>query len=129
MSANANEKTSNGVNGSSKRIIPILINGKEVQTEQTFDVVNPATGKVLWASSSASKTDAHNAIEAAQTAFPAWSKTKPSKRRDILLEAAEIMESHAHELGGYMMDETGAVEGYATCRMLWRCSGMWRGGL
>ena len=114
MSTHANEKTSNRVNGSSNYTIPIQIDGKEVTTEHTFDVINPATGKLLWASSSASKNDSLNAIEAARTAYPAWSKTKPSKRRDILLKAAEIVESRANELGGYMMDETGAVEGYAT---------------
>ena len=114
MSIHANGKTTNGANGSSLYTVPIQINGKEVETEFTFDVVNPATGEVLWASFSASKTNAINAIEAAQTAFPAWSKSKPSKRRDILLKAADIMESRAHELGRYMVDETGAVEGFAT---------------
>lgn len=114
MSNNETEKVSNGVNGSSKHTVPIQINGKEVKTEHTIDVVNPATGKVIWESSSASKKDAINAIEAAKAAFPAWSKTKPSKRRDILLKAADILASRAEEIGGYMIDETGAVSAYAT---------------
>lgn len=90
---------SNGVNGSSNHTVPIQVNGKEVETEHTFDVVNPATGKVIWESSSASKKDAISAVEAAKAAFPAWSKTKPSKRRDILLKAANIVDSRAEELG------------------------------
>ncbi len=114
MSNNETEMASNGVNGSSNHTVPIQVNGKEVETEHTFDVVNPATGKVIWESSSASKKDAISAVEAAKAAFPAWSKTKPSKRRDILLKAANIVDSRAEELGRYMTDETGAVKAYAT---------------
>ena len=105
------------VNGSSPHVVPLQINGKEVlNTEHTFEVVNPATGKVLWESASASKKDAIKAVEAAQAAFPAWSKTKPSKRRNIINKAADIMESRAKELARYMMEEMGAgpdfVEGF-----------------
>ena len=114
MSTNGSDSVLNGVNGSAKHTVPIQINGKEVRTEHTFDVANPATGKVLWESSSASKNHAINAIEAAQAAFPTWSKTKPSKRRDILLKAADIIASRAEELGRYMVDETGSVMAYAT---------------
>ena len=113
MSSNHTNNHSNGVNGSSKITVPIQMNGREVQTENTFDVVNPATGKVIWESSSASKKDASNAIEAAKAAFPAWSKTKPSKRRDILLKAADILASRTDELGEYMIQETGSTEGFS----------------
>ena len=109
--------TSNGdhaaTNGSSEYVIPLQINGKEVTTDTTFDVVNPATGKVTWKCSSASKEDAVKAVEAAQAAFPAWSRTKPSKRRDIFLKAAEVLERRGEELGEYMMTETGAQPMFA----------------
>ncbi|MCJ1388709.1 hypothetical protein MMC18_001558 [Xylographa bjoerkii] len=115
MSTNGTNGTSHdGANGSTERIIPLQINGKEVKTSTTFDVVDPSTGKVIWKSASASKEDAINAIEAAQAAFPAWSKTKPSKRRDIMLKAAEILQSRGEELGGYMMTETGSQAPFAT---------------
>ena len=114
MSTNGSENVSNGANDSPRLTVPLQINGKEVKTEHTFDVVNPATGKVIWESSSASKKDAISAIEAAKAAFPAWSKTKPTKRRDILSKAAAILASRAEELGGYQTDETGAVNAYAT---------------
>ena len=115
MSTNGTNGTSHdGANGSSEQIIPLQINGHEVKTSTTFDVVDPSTGKVIWKSASASKEDAVNAIEAAQAAFPAWSKTKPAKRRDIMLKAAEILQSRAEELGGYMMTETGSQAPFAT---------------
>jgi acyl-CoA reductase-like NAD-dependent aldehyde dehydrogenase len=95
-------------NGDSLITIPLHINGQDLTTEHTFDVVNPSTGKVIWRSASASKRDAIDAVEAAHAAFPAWSKTKPAKRRDILLKAAEILSGRAEELGHYMIDETGS---------------------
>ena len=101
------------VNGTSPLVIPLQINGKEVKTERTFDVVNPATGEVVWQSASASKKDAIHAVEAAEAAFPAWSRTKPSKRRNIINKAADILESRTKELAGYMMTEMGAGPAFA----------------
>ena len=105
---------SNGVNGSSTLTVPLLINGKELTTEYTLDAINPATGKVLWHSAASSVKDATAAVEAAQAAFPAWSRTKPSTRRDIFLKAADICARRAEELQNYMIQETGAVQAYAT---------------
>ena len=92
--------------------IPIWINNKEEHLSSTFDVVNPATGKVAWKSASASKKDATRAIEAAQAAFPAWRKTKSSFRRDILLKAADILQSRGEEYGKFQTIETGASEDF-----------------
>ena len=100
-------------NGSSGHTVPLQINGHEVETTNTFDVVDPSTGKTVWKSASASKEDAINAIEAAQAAFPAWSKTKPAARRDIFLKAAEILASRSDELQEYMMIETGSTTAFA----------------
>jgi len=76
-------------------------------------VTSPITNKVIWKSSSVSKDDAIKAVEAAQAAFPAWSKTKPSKRRDILLKASDILAQRAEEAAEYMEIETGAVPAYS----------------
>lgn len=71
--------TSNGhSNGSSTYTVPLQINGEEVKTEEIFDGVSPATGKVLWKGASASKEDAIKAVKAAQAAFPARSRIQPS---------------------------------------------------
>lgn len=102
---------SNGLrSGTSGYIVPLLIDGKEVQTEITFDVVDPGTDKIVWESSSASKKDAINAAKASQAAFPAWSKTKPAARRDIFLKAADILASREEELMKYDMVQTGSSE-------------------
>ena len=92
-------------------VVPLLINGKEVTNETTFDVVSPVSGKLIWKGSSVSKQQAIEAVEAAQAAFPAWSKTKPSLRRDILLKASDILKTRGEEVSEYMEIETGSVEG------------------
>jgi len=104
------------VNGSANGesyAVPFFINGKEVRTERTFDVVNPATGKLTHKCSSASDVDALAAVDASAKAFPSWKSLSPHKRRDIFLKAAEVMERRREELGQYMMEETGAPRGWA----------------
>lgn len=105
--------TSNG-QITSDRVIPLLINGNETISEKSFDVVSPVTNQPIWKCSSSSKEDAIKAIETAQAAFPAWSKTKPATRRDILLKASDILASRADELAGYMDKETGSLKGFST---------------
>ena len=89
-------------------VVPLLINGKEVVNETAFDVVSPVSGKLIWKGSSVSKKQAIEAVEAAQAAFPAWSKTKPSLRRDILLKASDILKDRGEEICEYMEIETGS---------------------
>lgn len=97
--------------GTSLPTVPLLINGVEETTASTFDVISPLTGTPCWTSSSASPADAIRAVEAAQAAFPAWSQTKPSARRDIFLKAADLLESRTENNAAYMQTEMGAETG------------------
>jgi len=90
--------------------IPLLISNKEHQTTATFPVYNPATGGLIRNFSSASISDADLAISAAQKAFSSWKNVRPSKRRDIFLRAADILDSKKPELANYLVEETGATE-------------------
>ncbi|KAJ6780648.1 hypothetical protein PWT90_01744 [Aphanocladium album] len=93
--------------------VPLVIGGKEVFTVETFDVVSPATGKVLYQSSSANVDQAVAAVEAAAEAFPEWSATHVNERRAILLKASQIIEARGEELKQAMRDETGSDPGWA----------------
>jgi acyl-CoA reductase-like NAD-dependent aldehyde dehydrogenase len=93
--------------------VPFFINGEQVLPERKFDVVSPATGKVVHQCASATEAEVRSAIDAAANAFRSWKKTLPRQRRDILLKAAEIMERRKEELAQYMMDETGAAPEWA----------------
>lgn len=88
--------------------IPLFLDGKEATTSTTFDVVSPITNKKLYSCASATEADAEAAIASCARAFPAWSNTKPSVRRDIFLRAAEGFAKRKDECWKYMREETGS---------------------
>lgn len=90
--------------------IPLWLNGQEIRTTTTYDVISPLDGKTLYQSSSASVSDAEKAIHSAHTAFESWSHTKPHVRRDIFLRAADILAARKDELFKVSHSETGAVD-------------------
>ena len=108
---------SNGTSASSGPV-PLWIDGKEVTTSTTFDVISPNNSEKLWESHGATAKEATQAVEAAQRAFKSWRKTKPAEIRKILLKAADIMESRQQELMGYMKQETGALDAFAGFNMM-----------
>ena len=111
MSSTTN-RHSNGKADTSKPV-PLWINGEEVVTDTTFDVISPSTSEKLWSSSSVSTKQATEAVDAAQAAFKTWRKAKPTQIRTILLQAADIFEARKDELAEYMKSETGALDAFA----------------
>ncbi|KAK2592778.1 hypothetical protein QQS21_009521 [Conoideocrella luteorostrata] len=97
--------------GSAPIVVPSIIHGKEETGSSTFDVISPYTAKPCWTVASATPEDAIRAVESASAAFPAWSQTKPTARRDILLKAADILESRLEENAEIMRTEMGADVG------------------
>jgi aldehyde dehydrogenase (NAD+) len=63
-----------------------------VQTARHFDDVNPSDGSVYAQIPDGGRTDARAAIDAAQTAFPAWSALMHTERARYLLKIAEVLE-------------------------------------
>jgi aldehyde dehydrogenase len=53
---------------------------------KTLELKNPATGEVLTRISAGKAEDARRAVDAAARAFPAWSRTSPAERQEILYE-------------------------------------------
>jgi acyl-CoA reductase-like NAD-dependent aldehyde dehydrogenase len=111
--SDAVEGAISGAKGAVTYTVPAIIGGKDVHTSSTFDVISPATGKLLHKCSSVSVEEAIQAVEAAEKALPGWKATLPGKRRDIFLKAADILDKRAHELGKYMEDETGSAAFWA----------------
>ncbi|KAJ5425208.1 hypothetical protein N7465_000278 [Penicillium sp. CMV-2018d] len=91
--------------------VPLLINGHEEITPKTFPVTSPYTNTTIWTASAATPQDAIRAVEAADAAFPSWSQTKPTVRRDILFKAADILEARLDTNAEYMRQEMGADVG------------------
>ncbi|EAU33063.1 conserved hypothetical protein [Aspergillus terreus NIH2624] len=95
------------------RTVPLIIDNKDITTTTTLDVNNPGKSYLEHKCSSASVEDATQAVDSAQRAFPAWSKTRPAARREILLKAADVFLARKDEFIGYMCEETGAQVPYA----------------
>lgn len=95
--------------------ISMHINGKARQSANgaTFQRRNPLDGSIATTAPAATRADAAEAVEAAASAFPAWSKTSPSERRELLLKAARAIEAKAEVLIAAMATETGAAAPWA----------------
>lgn len=72
-----------------------------------FDVVNPATGSVLYQVESTSDALLETAIESARQGFNVWSKMRPIERSRILLEAARLLRQNNDTLAAIEVAETG----------------------
>ncbi len=87
----------------------MYINGEwlDAVSGQTFEVTNPATGEVIGSVPDGGAEDAEAAIAAAEAAFPAWSRTSPYERADLLMAAWNLMRERAGELAELMTIEQG----------------------
>jgi acyl-CoA reductase-like NAD-dependent aldehyde dehydrogenase len=92
----------------------LLIGGADVGAKggATFERKSPITGEVVTRAAAASVDDVRAAIDAAQKAFPAWSKTSPTARRKLLLDAAAKLRAHSADFSRLCVEETGAIGGW-----------------
>jgi aldehyde dehydrogenase len=76
------------------------INGKWTapSTGQYFDVISPVDGKVMAKAAHSAKMDIENAVNAAHTAFEAWSQTSKTTRSILLNKIADRIEANLTHL-------------------------------
>lgn len=70
-------------------------------------IMNPALGKPVGEVEFSTDAELNLAIESAQKAFPAWSKTPPLKRARILSKFKELLEENHDELATMVTREHG----------------------
>jgi acyl-CoA reductase-like NAD-dependent aldehyde dehydrogenase len=88
----------------------LLIGGERVDGEAgSYDIVNPATEAVVAQAPEASVAQVETAAAAAADAFPAWSRTKPEERAELLNRAADLLRDRMDELIPLVQSETGAT--------------------
>lgn len=88
----------------------LLIGGERVDGEAgAYDIVNPATEAVVGQAPEASVAQVEAAAAAAADAFPAWSRTKPEDRANLLHRAADLLRDRLDELVPLVQAETGAT--------------------
>ncbi len=88
----------------------LLIGGEWVDgAAGTYDIVDPASEEVVGRAPEADVAQAHAAAAAAAAAFPAWSRTKPERRAELLAAAARRVDELTDELVPLVQAETGAT--------------------
>jgi succinate-semialdehyde dehydrogenase/glutarate-semialdehyde dehydrogenase len=87
----------------------LLINGewRDASGGGTFDVEDPATGKVLATLASATSEDALAALDAADAVQASWARTAPRERAEILRRAFELVTGRAEDFALLMTLEMG----------------------
>lgn len=85
---------------------------REAGNSQNFALNDAVSGDLVTTMAAATLQDAIEAVESAERAFVTWSQTGPSLRRDILLKAADILETRAEEFTKIMAAEVFAAEGW-----------------
>ncbi|MCE1189268.1 MAG: L-glutamate gamma-semialdehyde dehydrogenase [Ignavibacteria bacterium] len=86
----------------------IIISGKKIKTEKTFNSLNPSDGKEVIATFYKGTADLVNkAVEAAYKTFQKWQYSNPEERAQILFKAAEITRRRRLEINAYMILEAG----------------------
>lgn len=78
------------------------INGKftAAKSGDTFETINPATGKILAKIASCGTEDLDYAVKKARQAFESgvWCRRSPGERKEILIRLVKLMKRNRHEL-------------------------------
>ena len=85
-----------------------FINGKLIETTETFAVLNPFTGEKIADVARSNAEDAKLAVESAHQAFPNWANLAAWEREKILLVCADAFEKNAETLTNLLIDESGS---------------------
>lgn len=86
-----------------------FINGKWVASGsgETFDSINPSTGRPLAKFSASTAEDARRAIDAAERAYEKWRSVPAPKRGLLLMRAAQLLRERKEELARLEAEEMG----------------------
>ncbi len=88
----------------------LLIGGESVDGGGgTYGIVNPATEDIVGEAPEATAADAEAAAQAARDASPAWKRTTPEARANLLLALAEEIRTRSDALLPLIIAETGAT--------------------
>ncbi|MET8762507.1 aldehyde dehydrogenase family protein [Lentzea sp. NPDC004782] len=79
----------------------------------TFDVINPATEKVVRTVAHTSPEETDAAIVRAQRAFESWRNVAPGDRGRLLRKFAELVDAHSEELARLEVENSGHTIGNA----------------
>ena len=92
----------------------LLIGGtwRDAESGRSAEVRNAYSGEVVTRQAAAGREDVEAAVRAAAGAFEGWSTAPPAVRRDVLVEAAEILQGRAAEIARAVSEETAGTFGW-----------------
>lgn len=83
------------------------INGKEVESKETFTNYNPATNEAIGEVASGGQDEVNLAVEAAKKAFPKWSKTPAKERARLMRNLGELIDQNVARIAELETLDTG----------------------
>ena len=83
------------------------IDGREVESRETFTTLNPATGDVITDVASAGEAEVDAAVRAAKAAFPKWASTPAKERAKLMRKLGELIEKNVPMLAALETQDTG----------------------
>ena len=92
----------------------LTIAGADIQTSTTFNSINPASpSEIIGTHYAATAAEANAAVAAAQSAFPAWSRTPVAERVALLLRASALIRDRHFDFCAWLTLEVGKNWGEA----------------
>ena len=103
--------TSTTMPGTTQHIFKQRIGGEWTDAADggTWDLLDPATEKLIEKVPFGGRADAEAAVAAAAGAFPAWSQSSPDFRADLLQKVADAMGERFDDLLPLVIAETGCT--------------------
>lgn len=83
------------------------INGEWIDTQEKFEVLNPATNEAFASVASVGADEAGQAVDAAHEAFKTWSKKTAAERSAYLMKWFQLIDDAKEEIGELMTKEQG----------------------
>ena len=83
------------------------INGREVESRETFTNYNPATGEAIGEVASGTGEEVAQAVAAAKEAFPKWANTPTKQRAKLMRKLGELIEQNVPKLAELETLDTG----------------------
>lgn len=84
-----------------------FINGEWIETGQTIEVRNPATGNVMAVVTKSDTQEATQAVDAAHETLEEWQQKTAEERGELLNEWHRLIAEHTEELARTMVEEQG----------------------
>ena len=95
------------------------INGKQVaaSSQKTLEVVSPIDGSLLSTVPLSTAKDLNDAVQAAQEAFPEWSRRPIKERVQVFFKYKTLLERDLNALAALVQEENGKTLGEAVAEV------------